>query len=363
MSPISEKDHLRILSLLTLFPSQSLAEGGEPRVFAAKLNSAQRQEFLGLAASHHVLVRGLSVLQQSAALAGNAQVGEWVAAALETEHARIDNALPLLHSVCSELTRAGCPVTVIKSLDHWPDLGCDLDLFTTADGPALCRIFTTRFKAAILPRSWGDRLARKWNFALPGMPEAVEVHSQRLGQTGEHTQMARRFITRRVFRQLQGFTFPVPAPEERIIIYTLQRMYRHYNLRICDFADAAALLDSQAIDWFELQAAARLGGIWPGVATFLKIVSDYVGEQRGRALELPQEVITAAEFGGEKVFVRDRFFRLPIIPEAARLYAEQMAHTTLNGDLPAAFRLSLLPPLASVAAVAYRITGNDKGIW
>ena len=28
-----------------------------------------------------------------------------------------------------------------------------------------------------------------------------------------------------------------------------------------------------------------------------------------------------------------------------------------------AMRLSLLPPLASAAAVAYRVTGSDKGIW
>jgi hypothetical protein len=26
-------------------------------------------------------------------------------------------------------------------------------------------------------------------------------------------------------------------------------------------------------------------------------------------------------------------------------------------------RLSLLPPLASAAAVAYKLTGSDKGVW
>ena len=47
-----------------------------------------------------------------------------------------------------------------------------------------------RLGAHIEPRSWGDRLANKWNFAIPGLPESVEVHAQRLGQTGEHTAMA-----------------------------------------------------------------------------------------------------------------------------------------------------------------------------
>ena len=43
----------------------------------------------------------------------------------------------------------------------------------------------TRFGAQIAERSWGDRLACKWNFIIPGLPEAVEIHMGRLGQTGE----------------------------------------------------------------------------------------------------------------------------------------------------------------------------------
>jgi hypothetical protein len=31
--------------------------------------------------------------------------------------------------------------------------------------------------------------------------------------------------------------------------------------------------------------------------------------------------------------------------------------------MPATFRLSLLPPLASAAAISYKLTGSDKGIW
>ena len=87
---------------------------------------------------------------------------------------------------------------------------------------------TTRFRARIEPRSWGDRLANKWNFAIAGLPEAIEVHVQRLGQTGEHIAMAQRFISRRVKKSVLGLEFRVPAPEERIIVATLQRMYRHF---------------------------------------------------------------------------------------------------------------------------------------
>ena len=43
------------------------------------------------------------------------------------------------------------------------------------------------------------------------------------------------------------------------------------------------------------------------------------------------------------------------------VYAFRIA--ALNGDLAATLRLNLLPPLAMAAAVAYKLTGSDKGVW
>ena len=63
-------------------------------------------------------------------------------------------------------------------------------------------------------------------------------------------------------------TFLVPAPEERLIVATLQRMYRHFYFRVCDIVNTAALLESGELDFDELKRAADLGGIWPGVATY-----------------------------------------------------------------------------------------------
>jgi hypothetical protein len=251
----------------------------------------------------------------------------------------------------------------MKSLDHWPDLGNDLDLYTTADERAVVNVMRKLFQAHVETRSWGDRLAHKWNFAVPGLPEAVEVHAQRLGQTGEHTRMARRFVSRRVEKKVGGYTFLVPAPEERIVVATLQRMYRHFYFRVCDIVNSAALVESGALDYAELQKAAEMGCIWPGVCSYLKIVSDYGAKYRGHKVELPEQVLAAAPFGGEKVYVRARFIRVPLMPQGAELYTRQVAATAVRGDVTATLRLSLLPPLASAAAISYKLTGSDKGIW
>src|SRR5260370_726140 len=102
----------------------------------------------------------------------------------------------------------------------------------------------------------------------------------------EQKLMAARVVERSIIKTVHGRTFPVPAPEERILISTLQRMYRHFYFRLCDMADVAALLANRAVDFDELRRGAELGGIWPGVASFLVIVSEYV-KTYGGPLTLP----------------------------------------------------------------------------
>jgi len=355
-SPMTITPELDALSRLTLDPEHSQTA----LTYIASLTNEKREALVSLADSNHVVMRAFAVVAEQT---DHPAMAAWAKDMRGKESLRIQNALTFLHHICDALEQGGCPVTVMKSLDHWPDLGNDLDLYTTADEKQVVNVLTSRMGAHIEPRSWGDRLANKWNFAVPGLPESVEVHAQRLGQTGEHTAMARRFITRRVPKTLAGLTFMVPAVEERIIVATLQRMYRHFYFRVCDILNTLALLESGEIDFVELKRAADLGGIWPGVATYLKIVCDYVREYGGEAPELPPAVLAAARFGGDVIFARGKFLRVPVMPNGAELYTRQITDTAFRGDVPATLRLSLLPYLASAAAVAFRITGSDKGIW
>lgn len=84
---------------------------------------------------------------------------------------------------------------------------------------------------------------------------------------------------------------------------------------------------------------------------------------KGLAVVPPRQVFVAARFGGEVISARGKFLRVPILPNGADLYTRQVTVTALRGDVPATLRLSLLPYLASAAAVAFRLTGSDKGIW
>lgn len=249
----------------------------------------------------------------------------------------------------------------MKSLDHWPDLGSDLDLCTLADSRYVQQVMWEEFRAAPVAPSWGDRLANKRNYRVPGLPELVEIHVQCLGQTGEHAELARRVIERRVSKAVGGRVFRVPASEERVAISVLQRVYRHFYFRLCDVIDLAPLLQSKTLDFAELKRSSTQSGIWPGVATFLVLVGNFV-RSYGGIVAFPTDLVSSAFFQESELRFRDGFLRVPQ-KKAAALYVSQVLNAGWRRDIRALLRLPLLPPLAISALAAHKLSGNSAHIW
>jgi Uncharacterised nucleotidyltransferase len=316
-----------------------------------------------LAEKNHVVVRAFARLRELLKSDSNTDVPEWISDTADKERSRIQNALGFLDRVCRILEKNGCTVTVIKSLDHWPDLGSDLDLYTDSDPSHLVNLMQTEFNAKIDDRSWGDRLANKWNFVVPGLPELVEVHVRRLGQTGEQTSLTASLLQRTRTINIGEHSFRVLAPEDRVIVSTLQRMYRHFYIRLCDVMDNAILLESGCVDFTRLLSLGTSAGIWEGIATYLAIISGYVEAFRGHDITLPACVTGSARFGIGQVFYRRDFLRVPILPYSVSLYAAELRELVRRGELRNSLRLSLLPGLATAAALELKLTGSDKGIW
>jgi hypothetical protein len=320
-------------------------------------------DLLTIANSHHVVVRGLEMFLELMREEQDANRIQWAASALAAERKRIERAVTFLPVACRAFEEHGYGVLVIKSLDHWPDLRSDLDLYTDAKPEDVLDLMQRHFDARIAPRSWGDHLAHKWNFLIPGLPEAVEVHIGRLGQTGEQVTFASSLTRKSSLSLIGGQVFRVPSGADRVMISTMQRMYRHFYFRLCDIVDTAALVEKGGIDYGDLWSSACAAGIWEGVATYLKIVSDYVRQYRGSGLDLPWIASESALFGGDEVYYARGFLRVPIVPQSARLYGSQLAGTLARGELHNGARLSLLPWLATAAVIGQKLTGSDKGIW
>jgi hypothetical protein len=350
---------LRSLSAFVLNPAAS----SELFDSLSDLDNEQFDGFLSLLDKHHVLLRVLTPFAEAATAAGAHGLAERIRSAIGQERERIRVALESLEAICGQLESAGCPVVVIKTLEHWPDFGSDLDLFTTGDERCVLDLLRNRLRARSTTRSWGDFLSHKRSFQLPGLEIPAEVHISRLGQAGEHVQLAKRVVTRRRPMHVNGYTFQVPAPEERVIVTTLERMYRHLYFRLCDFLNLERLIQGGGLAFAELQAVAEQNGIWPGVAACLKIMSDYTSSHGRTAWALPPAVESAARLGAGMLFERDGFWHFPVVPQGARLFGWELAHAIRRGDLAASARLSLLPPLASLASLAYVVTGNSGRIW
>jgi hypothetical protein len=355
----STEAHLRALSLLAFCPVRS----DEPVHYIAGLDAKGRDEFFWLADAHHVIQRAIQPLQRQAYAIGNAELVELTQSVLDGERRRVAKALTYLDRVCTRIEAAGCEVTVIKSLDHWPDFGSDLDLFTAGDERRLVQVLKNELHARHCLRTPGDCIAHKRSFAVPGLPERVELHINRLGPVGEHVELAKRFIYRRQAANFNEYTFKIPAPEDRVIAGTLQRMYRNLYVRICDVFNTASLIEREMLDFIDLREAAEEAGIWPGVATFLTLAVDYAKKYRGDRLELPAGVIESAHFGASSTLVRGGYFRFPALPCGLGLYVRQLRHAADTGDIPGAARLSLVPPLASMGALAYAVTGSSGRVW
>lgn len=349
---------LYLLSRLLLSPQPDQSAGE-----ALELTRAEFDSLVALSETNHVLIRGVGAFHDIVQHAGDEVRVEWANKSLALEQGRIRTAINYLARICNAFTLNGSRIAVIKSLDHLPDLGSDLDLYTDSKPEDVKQLMKEEFGAQVASRSWGDRLAGKWNFVIPGLPELVEIHVGRLGQTGEQSAIASSLLgrTRSVFVDEQ--LFRVPSVSDRLMISTLQRMYRHFYFRLCDIVDSAYLIESGIVDWSDLFDSAKRAGIWEGLATYLAIVSDYVNRYRGIPLPIPHWVLSAARFRGEEIYFAKDFLRVPILPQSAMLYGTQLAAVIRKRQIQSSARLSLLPWLATAALVGQKITGSDKGVW
>ena len=140
-------------------------------------------------------------------------------------------------------------------------------------------------------------------------------------------------------------------------------MYRHFYIRLTDLLNLTGLVRAGRLDFARLRSSAEQWSIWPGIATLLKITSDYNERAGVGPLPLPEFVVRSARFGADVTYIGEQFLRVPMVPQGSQLFLQQLIRTGAARRFRAAARLSLLPVLASAAFVNLRVTGDDKGIW
>ena len=364
-----------MFEILTVLHLHALASGerseSSPQIEDAlvrlqRMSQKEWSDFLRFAELQRVYLRTLQLLEKWS-VEGRVRLRSVDAKGLDDmmrdEERKIAHALATLDKVVRALELTGHSPLVIKTLDHLPDIGSDLDLFIAATEADTVRVMRSELRAEVQPQSWGDRLAHKWNFRIPGLTRLVEIHVGCLGQTGEQDALPAHLERTSVMQSVGHLRFRVPAPEEQVTLATLQRMYRHFYIRFTDLLNLTGLVRAGRLDFAQLRASAERWSIWPGVATLLKITSDCNERAGVGLLTLPEFVIRSSRFGAEVTYVGEQFLRLPMVPQGSQLFLQQLVATGAARRFRAAARLSLLPMLAAAAFVNLRVTGDDKGIW
>lgn len=328
----------------------------------SELAEPEQQEFLAVAEMHRVLVRSLRALRRQAKISST-ELPEWVLLVLRDEEAEAQKSVAMFAAVCGMLCAAGFPAVVIKSLDHWPDLGSDFDIYTAGPADDLRSLMQKNFDARVQTQSWSDRLAGKWRFEIRGLNRLIEIHLGGLGQTGQQAHMGRSTLRRRITRAFDDYKFSVPSPEDQILIRSIDRCYRHYSLRICDIVDIVEVIRTHSIDFDFLKRESKRAGIRKGVCSYLSIVDGYYSRYGDEHLFLPSWVRKGAAFSVDKIYGHAGLFRIPIFPQGADLFRHELTKAIRRKDVKKAVRTSLIPPLAVAAGAQFRIRGRDKGIW
>jgi hypothetical protein len=311
----------------------------------------ERAVFASIAEAHRVSIRCFRKLQLEAEWAGFRDLAAWAGGIQQVQTQQNAETVRSLHVICEELEQAGHPVVILKSLDHWPDLGSDVDVYAPAGDAAIAAILTSRFGARQYKRRMAGRLANQQTFSIPGMLKPLELHCGRLGRTGEHLELCRNMVAQTLLREIGPFAFRVLGREQSIVLTALQRMYYHLDIRFTDILNTAAVIEREPVDFERMKTLADSGCLWRGVATYLRNIHYYLESLRGFGLPIPTEIFSACAFGPDRLMVRDERLRVRVVPDACSLYARQTFEATIKGRAGQVLRLAWQPPLVAVKAL------------
>ena len=199
---------------------------------------------------------------------------------------------------------------------------------------------------------------------MPGLPELVEVHAGRLGQTGEQTA-----VTRSVSHARPAW------PKSADIVSVCPRPKIASSSAPCSACTGTSTSVSATSStmrgfWIRDRWTSNICIPWVPPPVSGRESRPTSGSSRntceayrGYGVPLSPLVTESAKFGTDQVRFRRDFLRVSILPHSMNLYASELMTLLLKGELRNSFRLSLLPGLATAAALEQKITGSDKGIW
>ncbi|MDB4349545.1 thymidylate kinase [Omnitrophica bacterium] len=275
---------------------------------------------------------------------------------LNSEKKRVNKALEIIDRITIDFEKKGHRVMAIKTFDNYPDLGHDIDLYTDAPIEIINNILVGSHKARLEEPNLAEKISTKKNYKIQGYP-TLEVHCSRLGELGEENLLANDLLLNSEKIELEGRTAYVPKPEYKILLCVLQRIYRHFNIRICDVYNTITFINSGLIDCTYLKEISIKYGIWEGVSLYLGYVRK-IASYYGIRFNLNGDLET--KDWPESIKDKNMHFRFPLLSTGVNVYWKKIVNETKRQNLYGLSRLSLVGPLSLAHYISVKLLGKSK---
>lgn len=286
---------------------------------------------------------------------------------------KTERSLGLMKKINTLFMRHDINFVFIKSLDHYPDAGNDVDILTFSNHKDLINdLLQKEFSAKINQKapSFSDRMSEKINYLIKDNP-ALEIHHDRLGQLGDMPEFAKYILEHKVNKKIQynGETIelPYPEPNSSLMLQILQRIYRHFYIRVSDIENSMNIIKEPSFNLASFLKITGLFGIKPGAYCYLH----YLNQLHLSMFQVPvrddfQKMLNDAVEERERVYFNDiiykrPYYRVPLKTVPMLIYRKKIIHEIKSGKFANCFRLSILPFLAAYTMTNLKLGRGSKG--
>jgi hypothetical protein len=303
-----------------------------------------------LAERNAVLVRLADRLER-----GGVELPPAFAAARAAARARAEGALDVITAVSAACAHHGIAFLFPTALDHYPDLGQDLDLLLVSQSEANDAVVLGALAATRQDGGLRDRLAGAMTYRLEPSGLLVDIHHGRLGIIGEETAYPATLIANCRPRTIGTRDCFVARAEDQVVLQGMRRVYGRRSFRLTDVVATVAALRVPGLDWSYVIRTARALGMLLGLSCYLSYVEQIHRALYGRDL-LPGALRDQLTLGGwGRVAFRGAAYRFPAARVGRRLYWQGLRTALAARNWSAVARLGLLP-VVLVAEQVRRLT-------
>lgn len=278
---------------------------------------------------------------------------------VEKEKKRVNNYSKYLLIIQETASKEKIPVIFVKALQHWPDMGHDIDLFVPEKSRRIDLLLKKHLTLEKGEQSLFNRFARKTSFHI--LPECVllEIHHDLVGLMGEHSLFSRKLMEKKLSANINGGSIPIPSLENQLLIQVIQRAYMHRGIRIGDFLQVTSLMFNKSLNWNVFSERAKAIGVWPGCQTILSYICSIININNQNSFQISKikklinfnKISFSFKEGREHLLNSNTFLRL---------HLKKVLFDLLHFNISSLWRFCLAIPLSVCVKISRLLVPPNK---